>query len=140
MAFGQRVKEDYFLDIILKDVYHYGHDGCDFRTVKMVYDPSSTTILEATQMSFCRFERTLTSYNTADEFLLIRTNSDDDLILGYETIEQPNSMACSDSADKLAKYCDWIDHMGHRDREDSLYIRISDFKRTNCQCKSCRLL
>ena len=134
MAFGERVNEDYFIDIMLKDVYYYGHDGCDFRTVKMVYDPTSTTILEAMQMSSCGCERILTPYNTADEFLLIWTNSDDDLILGYETIEQPNSVVCMNSGDESAKYCDWIDHMGHGDKENSLYISISDFRKTDCQC------
>ena len=125
---------------MLKDVYYNSHYGCDFRTIKMEYDPTSTSILEATQMSSCGCERTLTPYNTANDFLLIWTNSSDDLALGYETIERPNSVVCMDSGDESAKYCDWIDHIGHGDREDSLYIRISDLKKTECQCKSCRLL
>ena len=83
-----------------QDVYYYGHDECDFRTVKMVYGPTNITILEATQRSSCGCEKILTTNNTADEFLLIRTNFDEDLILGYDfrDIDWPDRLNKSGSA------------------------------------------
>lgn len=96
----------------------------------MVYDRTNGTILEGTQRSSCGCETTLTPDNTADEFLLISTNFDGDLILGYKTIQEPDSVTCMNYRDKTAKFCDWIDRMGHhREREDSLHIRISDLRR-----------
>ena len=123
MAFGERTKPEYFMEIIMKDVYIYGHYECKYRTVKMVYDKSNSFIVSATQRSPCECERTLTPENTADEFLLIRTNSEGDIVLGYETIQEPDFQTCMEPDVNSANYCYWIDQVGyHSDRDDSLHI------------------
>ena len=39
--------------------------------------------------------------------------------------------------------CNWMDYVPRvlgGENEDSLYIRISEIKKTNCKCKSCYFL
>ena len=62
---------------------------------------------------------------------------DDELILGYKIKEEGN--VCTERPIT----CNWMDYVprvpGNK-RQDSLFIRIIEIKKTICKCKSCNFL
>ena len=112
------------------------------QTVKPVNKRSNsypTKVIKMTEP--CIDKRELTRANGFDGFLLIKTNFEVDLILGYGPIEEPNVVSSMHSSLKSTKCCDWIDHLpDFGDRKDSMLIRISEFNQSGCRCKFRRLL
>ena len=69
-----------------------------------------------------------------DDFITIRSNYSCNLIMGYKCVEEGD--VCTE---RLPTF-DWINFIPLNREDDSLYIRISKIKETNCQCKSCNFL
>ena len=118
---------------------HFCEYEPEFRVTKTKYDSTNTFAIETTSVCVqaCLICKKIKPKIPADEFVSIRTNYDDELILGYEIIEEGH--VCMERP----VTCNWIDYVPRvpgSKKEDSLYIRISGIKKTNCKCKSCNFL
>ena len=111
----------------------------EFRVKERKYDSTNTFVIETTSVCVqaCFICKKIKPKTPTDEFVSIRIYYDDELILGYEIIEE------GDVCTERPVTCNWMDYVPRvlgSEKEDSLYIRISEIKKTNCKCKSCNFL
>ena len=108
----------------------------EFRVTKTKYDSTNTFVIETTSVcvQVCFSCKKIKPRTPTDEFISFRTNYDDELILGYEIMEEGDV-----STERLVT-CNWMDYVPRGEKGDSLYIRISEIKKTTCKCKSCNFL
>ena len=106
----------------------------EFRVTKTIYDSTNTFAIETISVCVqaCFICKKIEPSTPTDEFISIRTNYDDELIMGYEVMEE------GDVSKERIVTCNWMDYVPRG--EDSLYIRISEIKKTTCKCKSCNFL
>ena len=100
---------------------HFCEYQPEFRVIKRKYDSTNTFAMEAT--SVCvpgRFIcKKIKPKTPSDEFVSIRTNFDDELILGYEIMEE------GDVYMERPATCNWKDvipRVPGSEKEDNLYI------------------
>ena len=108
----------------------------DFRVTERKYDSTNAFVTGTTSVcvQVCFVCKKTKPKTPTDEFVSIRTNYDDELILGYVVSEEEN--VCTERP----VTCNWKDYIPRGEKEDSLYIRISGIKKTDCKCKSCNFL
>ena len=108
----------------------------EFRVTKTEYDSTNSFVIETTSVCVqaCFICKKIKPKTPTDEFVLIRTNYDDELILGYEIMEEEE--VCTERP----LTCNWMDFIPKGEKEDSLCLRISKIKKANCKCKSCNFL
>lgn len=108
----------------------------EFRMVDTKYDSTKTFVIQTTQISVqvcvtCGKEKPETP---TDEFISIRSNYSYDIIMEYHYMEE------TDVSNLRPLTCDWMDFIPMWRDEDPLFIRCSEIKETDCQCKSCNML
>lgn len=108
----------------------------EFRVTKTKYDSTNTFAIETTSVCVqaCFICKKIKPRTPTDEFISIRTNYDDELILGYEIMEE------GDVSKERFVTCNWMDYVPRGEKGDSLYMRISEINKTTCNCKSCKFL
>ena len=111
----------------------------EFQVIDRKYDITNTFVVEtiSVPVQACFICKKTKSKPPEDEFITIRSNYDDELILGYEIME------VGDVCTERPLTCNWMDYVPRvprSEKENFLFIRISEIKKTNCKCKSCIFL